>query len=366
LKYTYTDNPRQAWEAIGVWASVWRSVKISMTIVGTTIGAGFASGREIWEFFGAYGDNSRWGIVLSMVLFFLATVTMLQICWYRRTQHYSEMLMQLMDGRLARFFDGVILLFLLTGTLVMVAGSGATFEQWNGSYILGGLVLCTTVFLVLLFDLRGVMTVNALLMPVLTFILLLVCSHFLQTDAKEPVSVWHLSTITHQTPLWSSAITYAAFNIISLLAVLSTLGSEIRRSSEIWLAAVISSVCLGAVAYLYNMALLRVAHLVPQYDIPLFALMRHYSPWWMGVVSLVLWLAIFTTAVSNVHGLISRLSDRLPLPRWMIGAMVLIVMIPLSRLGFAALIHILYPLYGVLNLFILMILLLHPIRQRLI
>ena len=43
-----------------------------MTIVGTTIGAGFASGREIWEFFGSYGEESHWGIILSMVLFFLS------------------------------------------------------------------------------------------------------------------------------------------------------------------------------------------------------------------------------------------------------------------------------------------------------
>lgn len=349
-----------------MWASVWRSVKISMTIVGTTIGAGFASGREIWEFFGAYGDESRLSIVLSMGLFFLAVVTMLKIGWHRRTRHYSEMLAQLMDHRLARLFDVVILLFLLTGTLVMVAGSGATFEQWNGSHMLGGLVLSATVLLVLLFDLRGLMLVNAVLMPVLILILLSVCSHFLQTDTKEPVLAWHLPTVTLQTPLWSSAITYTAFNIISLLAVLSTLGTEIRRSSEIWLAGGISTVCLGVVAYLYNMALLRVAHLVPQYDIPLFALMRHYSPWWLGVVSLVLWLAIFTTAVSNVHSLTFRLSEWLPLPRWSIGAITLMVMLPLSQLGFAALIHILYPLYGVLNLFILMILLLHPIRQRLI
>ena len=40
--------------------------------IGTVIGAGFASGREIIEFFGVYGVKGIFGMIISGVLFSLA------------------------------------------------------------------------------------------------------------------------------------------------------------------------------------------------------------------------------------------------------------------------------------------------------
>lgn len=39
--------------------------KICFVIIGTIIGAGFASGKEIYTFFSIYGINGLWGILLS-------------------------------------------------------------------------------------------------------------------------------------------------------------------------------------------------------------------------------------------------------------------------------------------------------------
>ena len=44
-------------------------IKIASIYVGTVIGAGFASGREIIEFFGVYGLKGIVGIIISGFLF---------------------------------------------------------------------------------------------------------------------------------------------------------------------------------------------------------------------------------------------------------------------------------------------------------
>lgn len=44
-------------------------IKIAAIFVGTVIGAGFASGREIIEFFGVYGTKGLWGIYIVGILF---------------------------------------------------------------------------------------------------------------------------------------------------------------------------------------------------------------------------------------------------------------------------------------------------------
>ncbi|SMO68653.1 YkvI family membrane protein [Melghirimyces algeriensis] len=336
--------------------SWWHSLKISMTIIGTMIGAGFASGREVWEFFGSYGAGSAFGIVLATLLLFTASVIILKISWKYKTQHYSEVLSQVMGPRMVRVFDYLVMMYLLTSTIVMMAGSGATFQQWNISFTLGVLVMTGAVVFILMFDLKGLMSMNSVLIPIMVTVLLLVCLQFLQNSGWISLENDESSSL----PVWPSAITYTAFNTMSLLAVLSTMGKQIRHPAEIWISGGISSFCLGSLAFLYNFSLLRVESLMSQYDIPLFALMRDYSPVWVLSISVILWLAIYTTAVSNVHGLSFRLSETLPFPPWAIGGVAVLGLVPLTQLGFTTLVTFLYPLYGVLNLFILTMVLLYP------
>ncbi|SEM83004.1 YkvI family membrane protein [Lihuaxuella thermophila] len=340
---------------------LWQSLKISMTIVGTTIGAGFASGREIWEFFASYGEASHYSILLSILIFFVATVMVLHISWKQQTKHYSELLEHIMGRPLARLFDGMILLYLLSTTVVMIAGSGATAEQWKGedAFVWGCVLLAAAVFVVSLFDLKGILSMNTLLMPILILILLVVCFQFLTSHHTG----YDIIRIQAGPPAWPAAVSYAAFNVISLVAVLSTMGSQIQHPSEIWIAGAVSMLCLGTIAFLYNFSLLKIEHLMSQYEIPLFALVQHYSPVWIFLITCVLWLAIYTTAISNVHGLVHRLTDFLTWPRWLIALASLVLLTPLSQFGFARLVQILYPLYGVINLFILASILLYPFSE---
>ena len=44
-------------------------LNVALMFVGAIMGAGFASGREIWQFFGVFGKQGRIGILLIAVLF---------------------------------------------------------------------------------------------------------------------------------------------------------------------------------------------------------------------------------------------------------------------------------------------------------
>ena len=45
-----------------------KNIKIIMSIIGTLIGAGFASGREMYEFFFRFGKFGILGIVISAII----------------------------------------------------------------------------------------------------------------------------------------------------------------------------------------------------------------------------------------------------------------------------------------------------------
>lgn len=344
---------------------VWRGFRIGMTIIGTTIGAGFASGREIWEFFTSYGEKSGQAILVSMGLFALASMVILYISWKIKTKNYYEVLTALMGNRLAKIFDGVIFIFLISGTLIMIAGSGATFKQWGLPFWAGVAMLVLAVTWVLTKDVSGLITLNSILMPVLTVVLIGVSLKFIAGADMHFSNSMGLMKLNHAILTWPSSITYASLNLIPLLAVLSTFGGQIKHRGDMLVAGGTSALGLGIIAYLLNGALLHVGlEQIELTDIPLFSLMENIHPALSMLVTVVLWLAIYTTAVSNVHGITYRIAQKLPLPAWMLGLLMMALIAPLTQFGFTRLVKVLYPFYGMVNLFILALLMLYPLNRR--
>ena len=54
--------------------------KAVFVIIGTLVGAGFASGQEIYLFFYQYGMNGVLGIIISSLLIGIVIYKVLQIC----------------------------------------------------------------------------------------------------------------------------------------------------------------------------------------------------------------------------------------------------------------------------------------------
>ncbi|WP_458411513.1 hypothetical protein ACNQFZ_11635 [Schinkia sp. CFF1] len=330
-------------------------LKWMFLIMGTMIGAGYASGREIWQFF---GDESGLAIFLFTVLFTISCYIILKISFEKKTVHYLPVLEDLLGKRLAHFYDLMIMLYLFSVTIVMLAGSGAALEVFYLPYWLG--ITITVVFLVLLFlwDVKGMVSMNAVITPLLVIGLLIALSLFI-VQYGQPIIV-NLSEQSN----WPSAFTFTALNILPLVAVLAAIGKEMKHKGEIWIASVGSGLVLGAITYVYNEVLNQIASDIILYEIPLFAVLKNYHQIMLICMSLVLWGAIYTTAASGVFGLVTRLRQKTLLPLWVLALLILVVMVPLTSFGFSTLVAVLYPIYGLLNLYMLAALLLYPIANR--
>jgi len=336
--------------------SLANGVKLGFTIIGTTIGAGFASGREIWEFFSSYGEQSINGILIAMLLFALSSMFIIWISYQHKTENYYQVLEILMGKPLAKLFDGFIFLYLFSGSMVMFAGSGAAFEQWNISFLAGVFLLAISVWLVLIRGVNGLMNINSLVIPFLVIILIYVPLQYVSTQR-------YLSGefIRAHLEVWPSAVTYSALNVISLLGVLSTMGKKVNGTKEIFLGGAFAAGFLGIIAILLNSSLLRVKY-VQQYEIPLFSLVPVGKPMLLFIVMVILWIAIYTTALSNIHALVHRLQKRWNVAAGKISFFIIVIIIPLTFIGFSTLVNFLYPLYGVLNLYVLAVLILYPFQ----
>jgi uncharacterized membrane protein YkvI len=321
-------------------------------IIGTMIGAGYASGRELWQFF---GPESGLAIGLFAVLFSVCCAVIMTISYNQQSTHYIPILHALMGKKVAKLYDGMIFLYLFTTTVVMLAGGGATLEVIHIPYWGGVFILMMMVVLLFLRGSEGMTTMNAIIIPILIFCLLGVLFVF-QSLLGFPITI----DFTQQGN-WPSALTFTALNILPLVAVLGAVGHRIRHQGEIWVASIGSGLILGAISFLYNESLIQVAGDLVVYEIPLFAIMKHYPYYMVLVMSGLLWLAIYTTAAAGIFGLSSRMGAVLNWPSWLLALTLLGFMVPLTTFGFSTLIAVLYPLYGILNLYVFAAILLYPI-----
>lgn len=330
-------------------------LKWMFLIMGTTIGAGYASGRELWQFF---GHESTLAILLFAILFITACHIIMKLSFEKETLHYIPVLESLLGKRLTNIYDLMILVYLYTTTVVMLAGGGATLYTFHVPYWIGVVVIVLLLVILFFWDVNGMLSMNAFLIPILVVLLLGLLLYFLTHNSNQvPFDISKQSN-------WPSAFTFTSLNILPLIAVLSAIGQDIKHEGEIWIASIGSGVILGGISLIYNQSLITVANDIILYEIPLFAILRHYPYIMIFVMTVLLWMAIYTTAASGVFGIISRFRGIIQWPPWLLTLVVLLTMAPLTSFGFSTLVAVLYPLYGMLNLYILAAILIQPIIRR--
>ncbi|TFB21114.1 hypothetical protein E3U55_09850 [Filobacillus milosensis] len=324
-------------------------------IVATMIGAGYASGREIWEFF---GHESGLAIVLFAVMFTLSCFVILKLSYELKTENYLPVLQSIVGKKFANVYDWGILLYLFTMLFVMISGSGATVQMFELPYYIGVILIIVLLLVVIPYGMDGILSINRFLLPLLIVGLSVVLFTFV---IKEQVPIiYHYLEQSN----WASSIPFTSLNVVPLIAVIGAVGKEIKSEKEIYVASIGSGIILGVISYLYNISLIHVSDQLFFYEIPLFAILNGYPVQMFFLMSLLLWFAIYTTAITSLFGLIARVKDFFKFNKAMVGIILIIAALPFTLVGFSNLISYLYPLYGLINLYVLAMILLFPIIKR--
>lgn len=324
-------------------------------VIATTVGAGYASGRELWEFFGA---ESGLAIMIFTVIFSIGCYVILTLSHEKKSEHYLPVLEELIGKRFAAIYDKGIMLYLFTTLFVMISGSGATFTIYEVPYVVGSFGIIILLVVVLPFGIEGIHSINKLLLPLLIIGLATVLILFVW---NENINLFY--NFKEQSN-WSSSIPFTSLNILPLIAILGAIGKEIESKKEIYIASIGSGLLLGGLSYIYNSSLVHIADQIFFYEIPLFAILNGYPIQMFVIMSILLWFAIYTTAIACLFSLIARLKEKIKMNHVMIGVSIIVLALPFTFLKFSTLVSILYPLYGVINLYVLASIVINPIIRR--
>lgn len=325
---------------------------IASTYVGTVIGAGYASGQEILQFFSAFRDKGLISLTIATVLF-IAFAHIPMLLGKRLNCGDYEKVISIGKSRIPQIFADILITFTLFGTLtIMIAASGTTFNQSLGvPMIVGGVFMTILLIVSLLAGLDGIVKALSAVVPVMVVTAFGMSIYYMLNPM--PVVDVTKEVVINASPLikhWSlSGVLYVSFNLIVSIAILVSMGQMAEDEKNILQGSVFGGLILGLCAMALNFALVKNIHVVGNADLPMVELAKSISSTMGSIYSVVLFLGLYSTAISCFYGVYVRFSKSPVFSK--LGNKTIILFISVislcaSMLGFANLIGYIYPLIG--------------------
>lgn len=336
-------------------------IQIAATYIGTVVGAGFATGQEILQFFTVYYHWGILGILISSVLFIWLGQKIMIVS--RRIGAFSYQ--ELNNHLFGRFFGPianlVVFIILFGVTAVMLSGTGAIFhEQLGLPFQLGILITLVLCFLVMLKGMKGLFIVNTLVVPMmLLFSVIIVIKIGLMTPGEASFSLFDGKLWTEHAQGWKwigSAFAYVSFNLAMAQSVLVPLGKEVDHEKALKWGGIVGGLGLGFMLLASHFALVRLMPDVQHFDIPIAEVIKDFGWLVLLLFLIVIYGEVFTTLIGNVFGLNRQILSIIKVPeKWLI-AMILLTSVVISQVGFSSLVSHLYPIFGYMGMAMLVML----------
>ena len=151
-------------------------LKVVFVIIGTLIGAGFASGQEIYAFFFSFGIKGILGIFISSSIIGIIIYKTIQILQKNNIENYKDFLNYFIKNeKIKEIINVTINIFILISFYIMIAGFGAYLKQeLNLNSIIGSSILAILCFILFKTNMNGLGRVNEILIPILITIVVLI------------------------------------------------------------------------------------------------------------------------------------------------------------------------------------------------
>ena len=343
------------------------ALRLGFTFAGCYLGAGYVSGRELWQFFGCFGWLGIAGLQLAAALSFFFGVLLLRLV-QRTGCDQTDALVVRRSIPLLRDAVGLLQLFFLFGILViMAAGVGALFAQILGASALWcSASFCLLVSLLSLTGTSGMVNVFSAVVP-----LLVVCSVLVSGLTLHRCG-WQLTiaAVPSASPLLSNwaiaAGSFVSYNLFSSIGILAPVGKDLRSRRTVWRGVLIGCIILISIALGIFLTMQAVPAATAQ-PLPMLSVAGTLGRGWYGVYALLLFAAMFGTALSCAVALRHYCVARFSAVAKYRFSFVLLLAIPAwlcSLFGFGKLIGTVYPICGALGALALLGLLHHRFTLR--
>lgn len=342
-------------------------LKIGSAFIGVIVGAGFASGQEVLQYFTSFGLMGILGSVVATALFAFAGMTLVWLGSSMKTSSHKDVIYKISGRYLGAIIDYILIFTLFGVGVVMIAGAGSNLNQQFGVPVLAGTSLMT--LLILLTGMLKVDRVVGIISGITPFLILFVVIISIYSFMNMDGSFAALDHIAKEQPTtlpnwFISGINYVSFNTAVGASMAIVMGGAENNKRTAALGGLVGGIGLGILILVSHLAIFSKIESVAGMDMPMLRIVNNLSPVLGTMMSIILFAMIFSTAISMFYSFVARFS-KVGCPsfkRFFVGTM--IVAFAASFVGFTDLVSYFYPLIGYLGLVLIAVLIYAPIRMK--
>ena len=343
-------------------------LRVALAFVGIIVGAGFASGQEVMQYFVGFGINGLWGVMLSAVVMTVMAMIILQLGSYFQAAEHGEVFDRVSHPIFSRVLDlGVIVTLFSTG-FVMFAGAGANLnQQWGLPTWVGALLMVAFVLVSGLLDVNKVTNVIGAITPFIIFFLTLASLYVIFFTDHAPFAELDAASRAVGSPLphWAvAAVNYVGFNLMVAVSMAIVIGGAMFHPRLAGYGGLLGGLLYSFLLVISAVTLFLAVQTVGDADMPMLTLVGDIHPWLGQVMAVVVFGMIFNTALGMFYALAKRISAWWGGRFFLIYSITVLVGFVLSFLGFKNLVGYVYPVLGYIGLLLIVVMLVAWFRAR--
>lgn len=320
-------------------------ISITLVIIGALIGAGFASGQEIFSFFYIYGKNGIYGILIMSILIGIFIYKSLKIIYQKQVYNYNDFLnLFIKNTKIRNVILWIVNVLLLVSFYIMVAGFGAYFEQEIGiNRIIGSIVLNLLCVIVFFSNIKGVLKASNLIVPFLIFFIFFI-------GIKNIVQIRTIDFYQMKNNWILSMLIYNSYNFILLMPVLISLKKQITKEKNIKKVSILVTIIILILSINIFFLLLN-ANIkeIENQEMPIVYIISNYFNKYKKIYAFIVLASIFTTAISVGIGFLQNISENSnSYPQFVL--FMCITSLLMSYIGFSKLLNFIYPVFGYIGI----------------
>lgn len=329
-------------------------LKVIFVIIGTLIGAGFASGKEIYIFFNKYGICGIIGILVSgLIIGILVYKVFYILLKQREINEYNELLNYMFDNRkknrfnIVRIINYIINIFLIISFYIMSAGFSSYFKQeYNISIYIASTIFAVLCYIILKNNIEGIIKISSILVPIIIIFILNLGSQNFAFSINQIANMNFLGNMFVDSII--SSVLYASYNSIILIPVLISLKRYINNKNKICIGVFTSLIIIILSIFVY-IILLKASVDIMKLDLPLIYVVKQFGKIYEYLYGIVIIISIFTSALSAGYSFLKNCTKSKKNYN-IILIIMCVTSVFIANIGFSNLVNILYPIFGILGI----------------
>lgn len=337
-----------------------KAVILGMAYFSCTVGAGFASGQEMLQYYAAFGGWGIIGAVIALVLMPLIALIAMQYGSYFQATSHDRVFTSVTSKVMARFIDYTITFTQFCISFVMLAGAGANLNQQFGTPLwFGSALMAVAVIICGFFNVEKVTNILGSITPFIVVLLVIISIHSYLNPPADIGAAFQFAQDNVSTTLpnwWVSTFNYVGIAMMGGISMGIIMGGDMLDLKTAGRGGMLGGLFFGILLVMMVIAVLFNSETVYDSALPTLSLITAISQPLGTFAALVIYVMIFSTALGNFYSLSRRVVAKKPQHFLKVLVLLVIIGFALSFLDFATLVGWVFPVTGYLALVMIVVL----------